>query len=110
MTPSSRASPWPRIAARGVFSSWLTESRNVRSALRARSRSSASLLNEAASVATSVEPVSGRGPGRSPAASARLASDTRSIGRETARASRNAATAAMAAPTAAAIANATVKG
>ena len=45
-----------------------------RSASRARSRSSASWLNDAARFATSVEPVTGAGPGRSPAASARLAS------------------------------------
>jgi hypothetical protein len=65
------------MAASGVFSSWLTESRKLRSASRARSRSSASLLNDAARFATSVEPVTGSGPGRCPAASARLASETR---------------------------------
>ena len=74
ITPSSSASPWPRIADSGVFSSWLTESRNARSASRERSSSSAIWLNAAASAFTSSEPVTGSGSGRSPAASWRLAS------------------------------------
>ena len=98
-TPSSSASAWPRIAVSGVFSSWLTESRNVRSASCALSSSPERWLNELASVATSRGPATGSGSGRSPAARARLASETRATGRETARESRNATAAARAAPT-----------
>ena len=56
-------------------------------------------LNDVASVATSRGPSTGSGSGCSPAASARLASETRATGRETARARARATNPASAAPT-----------
>ena len=48
--PSARPSAQPRIAVSGVFSSWLTESRNARSASRDARSCSAISLNARASV------------------------------------------------------------
>src|SRR5579884_2709646 len=109
-TRSRSASPWPRIVLSGVFSSWLTESRNRRSASRARASSSSIWLKADDRAAISAGPATGSGSWRSPAASRRLAAATRRIGRATAPASRKAATAAIPAPAAAAIANASVNG
>jgi len=83
------------MAASGVFSSWLTESRNDRSAARAASRSAAISLNASARATASLGPAAGIGVGRSPAARLRAASATRRIGRAIARARKAAAAAAI---------------
>ena len=109
-TPSRSASPWPRIEASGVFSSWLTESRNDALGVLRAVELLGHLVERGRERRHLVGPSTGSGPGVSPAASCRLAIATRRIGRATAPASRNAAIAARPAPAAAAITKAIVNG
>ena len=95
------ASPWPRIEASGVFSSWLTESRNARSASRARSSSSAMLVEgarERGELGGAARPGSGAGPLARREAAARVRDALDRARDAPGRAGRR-ATAASAAPT-----------
>ena len=111
--PRPRAAPRRSraIAVSGVFSSWLTESRNERSASRARASCSARSLNETASVASSAAPSTGhRVRMRARRRGSRGRRDARRrAGRSGARAT-NAAAAASAPPTSAAITIASTNG
>jgi hypothetical protein len=69
-----------RIAVRGVFSSWLTERRKLRSLSREAASCSAISLNDRASNSSSAGPVSGTASARPSAASACVASATRPTG------------------------------